>query len=246
VDAIYRKYTHQFERLETNRIWNQSGTRLEPTGQFRNGRAETISDLETLEEAGRTYSGITSSVTRREGRFKLQGSYTWSRLKGNIQDGLTNEFGDKPPREIYLYGYLPDDHRHEVKFNLQYRWTRWLASTVRYAYFSGSPYSRKFRNELTNSFEDYRSGVGINPGTNLNDPGDDRELRTPDIHNLNAQLAFNFLPLIGHDLEAWVDILNVLALRGANTVQQNDGLLFGQPTAYESPMRMRFGARYRF
>ena len=246
VDAIYRKYTHQLERFETNRIWNASGTRLEPTGQFRNGLAQTISDLETPESARRTYKGITTSLSRREGRFKLQGSYTWSKLEGTVQDGTDNPLGDNPARDIFLYGYLPDDHRHEIKLNLQFRFTKWLGSTFRYAYFSGSPYNRRFRNDLTGSFEDLRARVGVNPGTNLNDPADDRELRTPDVQNFNAQLAVNFQPLIGADLEAWVDILNVLALRTTTSVQQNEGTAFGQSTGWEGPMRLRLGARYRF
>ena len=246
VDAIYRKYTNQFETLETNRIWNQAGTALEPTGQFRNGRPQTVSDLETPDGARRRYVGLTGDVTRREGKFKMQGSYTWSRLDGTVMEGTGNLYGDRPARDLYLDGPLGDDHRHEVKANLSYAATRWLSMTVRYSYYSGLPYSRRYRNRVTGSYDDYRAQVGYTPGANLNDRADDRGLRLPDIQSLNTQVAFNFLPLIGHQLEAYVDLLNVLALRTVNSVNEDDGVLFGTPRAYEQPLRMRLGMRYKF
>ncbi len=41
LDVIYRKFNNQYEKFETNRIWNKAGSRLEPTGAYRNGRATT-------------------------------------------------------------------------------------------------------------------------------------------------------------------------------------------------------------
>ena len=169
IDGIYRKFTNQFETTETNRIWNQAGTALEPTGQFRNGRAQTVSNLETPYGAGRRYIGVTGDVTRREGKFKMQGSYTWSRLDGTVMEGSGNLYGDRPARDLYLNGPLADDHRHEVKANLSYAATRWLSTTVRYSYYSGLPYSQRYRNTVTGSYDDYRAQVGYTPGGNLND-----------------------------------------------------------------------------
>jgi hypothetical protein len=245
-DAIYRKFTNQFETTETNRIWNQAGTALEFTGGYRNGRPQTVSNLETPYDAGRRYVGLTGDVTRREGKFKMQGSYTWSRLDGTVMEGTGNAYGDRPARDLYLYGPLPDDHRHEVKANLSYSATRWLSMTVRYSYYSGLPYSKKYRNSVTGAYDDYRAQIGSTAGGNLNDRSDDRQLRLPGIQSLNTQLAFNFMPLIGHQLEAYVDLLNVLALRTVNTVNEDDNVLFGTPRAYEQPLRMRLGMRYRY
>jgi hypothetical protein len=95
-DLVYRLFSRQYETLETNRIWNASGTQLDGLGGYRNGRAQTVSDLETPAGARRRYVGLTGSVTRREGRFKLRGSYTWSRLDGSVLDGLANRYGDTP------------------------------------------------------------------------------------------------------------------------------------------------------
>jgi hypothetical protein len=246
LDGIYRKFVNQYERLETNRVWNAAGSQLERSGAFRNGRAQTVSDLETPDGAQRTYRGITGSITRREGRLKLRASYTWSRLEGTVMEGNNNLYGDIEPLDLFLYGPLPDDHRHEIKGNFSYRFTPWLSTTVRYSYYSGLPYNRRYRNEVTGRFESQRARVGANPGNNINDPNDDRELRLPDVQSLNAQVAVNFLPLIGQNLETFVDVLNVLGLRTATSVEENDGPQFGIQRDRMSPLRIRFGLRYRY
>jgi hypothetical protein len=243
---VYRKFNNQFEVIETNRIWNPSGSDLATGGGYRDGRARTVSDLETPDGANRRYIGITGSVTKREGRMKLQADYTWSRLDGTVLDGSSNAYGDIGPRDAFLYGSLGDDHRHELKTNLSYRATAWLGMGARYTFISGTPYNRLFRNDVTGNYENYASQTGINPGTNINDPGDDRELRLPDSHSLSAQLAFNFQPLIGIHLETFVDVLNVLALRTVTSVTQNDGPSFGQLSGRMAPLRIRLGARYRY
>ncbi len=38
----------------------------------------------------------------------------------------------------------------------------------------------------------------------------------------------------------------MLALRTVNSVNEDDGILFGTPRAYEAPLRMRLGMRYRY
>ena len=50
LDFVYKDFKNQYETRETNRIWNGSGTGLEFTGGYRNGRNETINDLGTPDE----------------------------------------------------------------------------------------------------------------------------------------------------------------------------------------------------
>jgi hypothetical protein len=245
-DFVYRQYTNQFELVETNRIWNPAGTDLAASGGYRNGHPQTVSDLETPDDARRRYLGATVSLTKREGRAKVQASYTFSRLDGTVLDGTGNLLGDIPPRDVYLYGSLADDHRHEIKVNFSYSFSRWLSLSGRYAYLSGMPYNRFFRNDVTGKYENLAAQTGINPNTNTNDPTDDQPLRLPDLHTLNAQLAFNFAPLIKTRLEAFVDVLNVLALRTTTAVTTNDGPSFGVETARMPPLRLRLGLRYRY
>jgi hypothetical protein len=245
LDFIYRKFNNQFDRRESNRIWNPSGTELATGGSFRNGRAETIQDLSTPDRAWRRYEGVTAGLTKREGRFKTHLDYTISRLVGTQQD-LDNLYGDIPARDVFLQGYLPDDHRHEIKMTLSYQATPWLSFGSRYRYLSGQPYSRLFFNSVTNSWDLYRAPIGVNPGTNVNDPSDDRPLRTPDLQDLNVQVRFNLFPLIGQKLDFYVDVLNALALRTATSFGQQDARDFGVENAWLPPFRIRLGVNYRY
>jgi hypothetical protein len=247
LDAVYRRFTNQYEQNETNRIWANSGSYLEPTGRYRNGRNETVMDLGTPDKATRQYRGVTLGINKREGKFRGQGSYTLSKLTGNVFDGSNNEWGDIPSRNVYLEGaVLPDDHRHEIKFLGTYQWTSWLSTGIRYVYTSGQPYDRLFRNSQLENFTDRRAARGINPGNNINDPGDDRELRRPDIQSFNASIRLNWMPLIGHRLETAVDVLNVLALRTPTTIGQEDGTTFGNVTNRTPPFRIRLVLNFRY
>src|SRR5204862_5928480 len=120
---------------------------------YRNGRAQTISDLETPDGATRRYIGFTTTLTKREGRMKLQAAYTWSRLRGTVGDGGANLYGGIGPRDQYLYGALPDDHTHEIKLNMQVHLTNWLSASARYSYNSGTPYNRFYYNSVTGGFD---------------------------------------------------------------------------------------------
>jgi hypothetical protein len=245
-DVIYRKFNNQYEILETNRVWNPSGSGYDPTGAFRNGRPQTINDIETPDGARRSYLGTTVSVHKREGKFKLNAGYTLSFLKGSVLDGMGNAYGDIGPRDLFLYGYLPDDSRHNIRLTSTYQWTNWLSSGFLYDYRSGRPYSRIYYNSTLATPADYRAPVGINPGGNVNDPNDDRELRLPDLQEFGVQFRANLEPLTGLGFETYVDVMNVLALRTTTTVIQNEGPAWGSQELRQKPFRMRIGARFKF
>jgi hypothetical protein len=247
-DFVYRLFTHPYEILETNRIWNGSGSELAPTGSYRNGRAEQVRDLETPDAAQRRYMGITGVIRKRAGAFKIQMGYTWSKLEGNVDNsaGDNNPYGDIAGRDVYLWGYLHDDRRHDIRGAASYQVNSWLSLGTTYSYSSGSPYSRLYRNQTTAKYEDYRARVGINPGANPNDPGDDRELRLPDVQRLNIKVQVNWRPLLGFNLESYVDFLNILNLRTVTAVTTDDGQNFNAPRTLMTPMLVRLGARYRY
>ena len=246
LDLFYRTFRNLYETRETNRVWATTGGALLATGGYRNGRREAIMDLGTPEEAQRRYRGVTLGLTKREGRFKVKASYTLSKLDGNVLDGINNPWGDIAPRDVFLYGDLADDHRHEIKTSATYQLSRWISTGLRYRYFSGRPYNRLYRNEVTGAFDLYRARVGINPGTNINDPGDDRALRLPDLQDVNVQMRVNLLPLIGQRLDLYVDVLNVLGLRTATLVGQEDGRDFDVVRTRLDPLRIRLGLNYRY
>jgi hypothetical protein len=245
-DVVYKDFQNQYETRETNRIWNASGSTLSQTGGYRNGRRETVSDLGTPDGAARFYKGATIGLNKREGRMKARASYTLSQLEGNVFDGSDNQWGDIAPRDVFLWGPLADDHRHEIKFSSTYQFTPWLSTGMRYRYFSGRPYNHYYRNEVTGNWEVLRARTGINPGTNINDPTDDRELRLPDLQDFNVQVRLNLFPLLGERLDFYVDVLNALALRTPNNIGQEDGRDFGVIRGRQGPFRIRLGLNYRY
>jgi hypothetical protein len=245
LDGVYKKFTNQYEVNETNQIWNPSGTALVSTG-FKDGRPEKILDLNTPSSAWRRYMGATIGFTKREGRVRTRITYTVSKLEGTVWNDLNNPLGDIPGRDVYINGFLPDDHRHEVKANLVYQAAPWLSLGLMYNYYSGTPYNRLLRNDVSTSYEDYRARIGVNYGINPNDPSDDRALRLPDIQDVSAQVRLNLKPIIHQQLEVYVNVLNALGLRTTTAVVQNDTPDFGSPTTRMPPFRLRVGVNYRY
>jgi len=243
LDLVYRKFYNQYESSETNRIWNASGSDV--VG-YRDGRPQTILDMNTPSGATRYYAGITTSLNKRAGVVKTYFSYTLSQLRGTVFNDSDNPYGDIPGRDIYLNGPGGDDHAHDVKVTMQFSATKWLSFGTRYNFQSGFPYNRLFRNDVTGSYETYRATTGINPGSNLNDAGDDRPLRLPDRQELSIQARVNLQPLIGQRLDFYVDALNVMNLRTPTAFGQNDGQNYGVETGWMAPFRMRLGLNYRF
>jgi hypothetical protein len=243
VDLVYRKFNNQYEQRETNRIWNQAGTNI--VG-YRNGRAESIIDMGTPDGATRTYRGVTAALNKRQGLVRTYVSYTLSELFGTVFNGSNNPWGDIPGRDVYLDGPLPDDHRHEIKASATVAARTWLSLGIRYNFTAGFPYNRLFRNEATGGYDNYRAVRGVDPGRNLNDPGDDRQLRTPVRQDLNMQVRLALLPIIGHKLDLYVDALNILNLRTPTAYGSNDGTDFGRETDWLDPFRMRLGLDYKF
>jgi hypothetical protein len=247
-DVVYRFYDNQFEDRETNRVWSPSGLTTVPSGEYRDGKNRTIEDIGTPDNAERRYISASLSLHKREGRFRLTSAYTWARLWGRSDDSRgVGELGVNPAQDLYyLNGYLPDDVRHALKTSAVYQFTNWLSLGVTHRYYSGRPYDRKYRNDVLGNFGDYRARLGTDPGANINDPGDDRQLRLPDQMQLNFQVRANLKSLIGQDLELWTDALNVLALRTTTAVSENDGLNWGGSAGRMEPFRLRVGLRYRY
>jgi hypothetical protein len=246
-DFIYRRFTHPYEMQETNRVWNGAGSALAFTGGYRNGKAEQITDLETSDSATRRYTGVTAVIRKREGRLRVQLGYTWSKLEGNVDNsGDNNLYADIPGRDVYLYSFLQDDHRHDVRGSATYAFTNWLSLGTTYSFQSGAPYSRVFKNALTGKFEDYRARVGSDPGVDINAPEDDRELRLPDVTRLNLKINASLRQLIGSDVDVYFDFLNVLNMRVATAVITDAGPNFGATRTLTNPLLIRVGGRYRY
>ncbi len=249
-DLIYKLYTYPYEVTETNRLWAPSGYMLDPISNFKTGSNQTVSNLGTPGEVRRRYLAVTTALRKREGAVKVQASYTWSRLEGNVGASSSRddtEFGSNPANDsYYLYGFLAHDFRHNVRTLATWQVTNWISFGTIFNYRSGWPYQRRFRNDVTGGFNDYRAQIGFNPGGNINDPGDDVALRLPDIVDFGLHTRVNLKPLTGIAAEAYVDASNILALRTTTSVRTEDGPVWGTAENRLGPTRLRLGFRFRY
>jgi len=243
--GIYRRMDHQWDDLETNAIWNQGGTAIRTDGGWRNGRSQFIYDLETPDSSRRRLLSMSTILRKREGRLKLNGSYTWRRFEGTSNNSFTSGYLDTPGQEAYFYGPLTEDIRHNLKIQGSYQVTSWFSAGTIYEFVTGGPYNHYFFNNEYQSFSNFRSRRGQDWNGTVN-PDDDRSLRMPDITLFNLQAMFDLKPLIGHRVQISADILNVLALRTTTAVVQSDGQFFEYPISRLPPFAARIGLRYQY
>ncbi|HEY0027762.1 MAG TPA: carboxypeptidase regulatory-like domain-containing protein [Allosphingosinicella sp.] len=87
--------------------------------------------------ARRSYKAVTVEFEREfDGKWSLEGSYTWSKTRGNIEGGVRSDNGqtdsglttsfDLPALANGSFGYLPNDRRHNFKIFGSYQAFDWL------------------------------------------------------------------------------------------------------------------------
>jgi hypothetical protein len=242
---IYRKFVHQWEDAETNANWNEGGTDLRRDGPFKSSRSQFVFDLQTPDSAQRRYKGVTALLRKREGRMKAVLAYTLSSYEGVDDASFASSYLDNPSQASYFYGPLSVDNRHDVRALVTYQMTPWLSTSATYQFHSGGPYNRYFFDPVYGSYSRFQAQRGYDARGNTN-PDDDLQLRLPDISELALQVRANFERILKVKLDAWADVLNVLALRTTTAYFENDGPNFGRTANRLPPMRVRVGLRYRY
>lgn len=246
-DFVYRDFRNPYEDREINAIWNAAGTDLEPTGRFRDGRNIRVFSLETPSEARRRYVGVTTNIRKREGAFKINFTYTWSKLTGNVVDGFQNALLNNPAQDVFQFGDLDGDTRHSIRSQATYQWNSWFSTGITYNYSSGGPLNLVYFNAITGNFTDFRAKRGFHPGLQLNDPGDDYAFRLPDLQTFNMQARVNLKPITRFNASVYVDVLNLLALRTVTDYQTQatavGGLAF---SSRQAPFRLRVGFQFKY
>lgn len=247
-EFVYRKYTHLYEDIETNVIWNERGDDLVTT-RDPSSPTTVVFDLETPDEARRRY--ISASVTGRKyvGKWNFLGSYTWARSEGTVNEGFATVFMDNSTQDIYYDGFLPDDRRHTVKFYTSHQLTRSWNLGVTYTYSTGAPYSKKFFNNVYSDFTDLRSARGTDPG-DVNDPEDDVESRYPDLTEIHVKAVYNLKRVTGHNIDAIGEVFNLLNTNTVTRVEERNleegPVQYGDAIDRQDPFRLRVGLRYRY
>ena len=230
LDLIERRTDRTWTTLETNRIWNMSGTAV--TG-YRSGRAEMIVDLASAPQLPRRHRAVMAAASQMGRLGGLQLAYTWMRSHGDLsQVSFFSAWGDvggplRSPAPVArhfldLRGHLD---LGPATFGALYRYAQGDA----YLDSAGSS---------TSAFDNYRAARGVNPGTSLNDPGDDRFVRRPTEHDLHLQFRVRGKRLTGVNADLYLDVLEVIHTRRT--------WLAGAVSAYSEPPRLwRMGLEVR-
>jgi hypothetical protein len=253
-DFVYRAYTHQYEDIETNLVWNDAGTFV--TG-YRDGEPHVVFDLETPASARRTNFTWTVFARRSGPRLNLLGSYTYQRSRGTIPERteggsefFASSYLDNPVQAHYFYGPLSDERTHTIKLVGSYQILEPLSAGTAITYWTGAPYDHYYLNPFYGSFTDRRAQRGQDPH-DVTNPDDDTDLRLPGQLQVDVKLVWSFAPMIHQDLEAILEIFNLFNLDAATKIEDRElaagaPTQFGDPTRRQDPLRARLGVRYRY
>jgi hypothetical protein len=211
-------------------------------------------------KAKRTYDAVELTVKRTFGDdWSLQGSYTWSKNKGNTEGSVKSDIGqddanltedfDLPQLMDGADGYLPNDRRHKLKLWASYRATDRLMFSSNLFVQSGRP---------INSF-----GIGHPDGTPwygntfyLQQPDGSFEFtprgtagRTDWVVQLNLAAIYSLEWGDHADVVLSAEVFNIFDSDSATEIYEHVGFRpdqFRLPNTYQQPRYLRFGAAIRF
>lgn len=245
VTYVHRTIGNAWEDDERNLLWNQAGTDVNGS---RDGSGQQTFVLQTLERARRVYDSIEVALQRRfADRWLFNGAYNLTWYTGTTQELLTRAY-DNPRQSVHLNGPLPDEHRHELKIQMSYRFDLGLTLGFNYLFQSGGPYDKFYENLYDGDHTNRRAGRGYDPGDDPNDPSDDKPLRLADYTNLDVRAAFSLEQYVGQQIELIAAVDNVLNLQGVTSVEQNVTTTgnWGQPTDRQNPFQATLGVTYNY
>jgi len=211
--------------------------------------------------AKRTYEGIDITATKAvSNNWALQGSYTWSKNKGNTEGSVNSDTGqdwanttvafDYPQIVDGAYGYLPNDRRHKFQLWGSYQMTDRMTFGANLLVQSGRPinafglghpdgpppggYPTFYLNQADGSLEFSPRGTSG---------------RTDWVTQINLAAIYSFAWRDFADIELRAEIFNLFDADGITEVEESAEVWpdeFGLPTNYQQPRYLRFGAAIRF
>ena len=223
---------------------------------------ETLIPAELLgfPEAKRTYDAIELTAKKLfNGRWSMQGSYTWSKNQGNTEGSvksdnsqsganMTADF-DLPQFMDGADGYLPNDRRHKIKLWGLYQFTDRLSLSANLFAQSGRPI-----NAFGRSHPDGTPWWGST--FYLQQPDDSFELvprgtvgRTDWITQINLAAIYAFEWRDDVNIALRAEVFNLLDADSAQEVYEypeESPELFRLPKSYQQPRYLRLGASVRF
>jgi hypothetical protein len=148
-------------------------------------------------------------------------------------------------------GFLPEDHRHNIKVRASYSFYGATAG-FNFGWLSGGNETKTFYNQSDGGYTLHRSPLGTEPSA-PNDVTQISEFRTPDLITLDTRFQYDFHALIRQHLSVIVDLFNILNLGqavntfgtgGPRAVQNEDIATFGTVNTRQTPFQLQLGLRY--
>ncbi|MEZ5463717.1 MAG: TonB-dependent receptor [Lysobacteraceae bacterium] len=219
-------------------------------------------------KAKRSYRAVELFAEGKWDRLWWQGSYVWSKSRGNTEVGVNSVSGeaffitadfDYPERDVGAHGLLPNDRRHSLKLfgsvDINDQWS--LGGNLLLQ--SGRPYSCLSFSSGVGELPPSGSYFSCGTVTSRGAAG-----RTPWQRTLDLNLRY--APSIADgNLRFQIDVFNVFNERTAVEVHEYSGsaindpqagdinssnaprpFLFGQATDWQAPRSVQFSVRYTF
>ncbi len=249
----YRKLSFLWEDIQLNARRTLDGGNYASYGDPRYGN---IFAYRPTGDAYRRYNGIDfiiAGAPTQSWNFFI--AYTLSWLEGTEDDQI-GLLRDDPPRDLHYAGYLPDDHRHQIKANGSYSW-KGLTIGANLAYLTGGPTTRLYLQPVGYDYG-YYSWRGIDPNADPNDVRKWTELRSPDIFIMDLRVQYDAFALLRQHLSLIVDVFNLFDLSNAvipstnqfgfdNNYNNNPTTTtFGTALNRQTPLRVQFALRFQY
>lgn len=252
VDYTYKHLQNIWEAVETNVLWDPTGTRV--IG-YRDPTKGAVYQYTRPDDNWVKYQGVDLIVDGRPTpEIEFYAAYTLSfrygpgnESMGQLATGIGQY--DNPRQKQFYTGYALGDTRHQLKFSGSYTWKGFsIGPSISFA--TGTPLAKRY-NSADDAVTGYmlRSPVGTTPGTG-NDPKQITEFRLPDTLTVSARAAYDFSELTGQKISLIVDGFNLFNTATATNVRRDDGLSnpnnFGLVSSRQQPLRVQLGVRYQY
>lgn len=220
--------------------------------------------------ARRYYRALEFTATKRfSNNYQFIASYVFSSLIGNYEGLFRNDNGQADPNITSLfdlvsllnglYGRLPNDRPHQLKFDGSYQWPFKLMTSASFRTQSGVPFNALVPHPLYGDNEGFcipglscvPRGTAINPLTGSS--------RTPTTYNLDLGAYYPIPVGEGKQIRLQLDWFNVFnnqrAIKEDETFLINSGApgippvpnpFYGTGAIFQFPSALRLGVKFQF
>jgi len=213
-----------------------------------------------IPEGHRRYEAVELTMQKAlSDRWMLQGSYTWSKNKGNVEGLVKSERGwdiahltpdfDVPAAMDGAYGYLPNDRRHKFRLWGLYEATERLTVTANAFAQSGRPVNAFGRLHPIHGFEFYDTFYLEQPDGTFEFRPRGSMGRTDWVTSVDLAAIYAFRWQDTADVELRAEVFNLFDADSGTAINEHVEWhpdLYRVPLEFQAPRQLRFGVAVRF